>query len=67
MTNKNFDEYISFLRENILNLVEYKQCTGNLESNLIQVKDDLFNEDPFIVFNASLAATVAFSDKTLYH
>jgi hypothetical protein len=63
-----FQEYINFLRENFVNLVEYRELTtGTVEPKLIQAKEDLFNDDPFIVFGASLIATVAFADKNLYH
>jgi len=67
MAKYQFGEYISFLRENITNLVEYKQLTGSFDPELGQVEKDLFNEDPFVVFGATLEATLAFSDKRLYH
>ncbi|HEV2524575.1 MAG TPA: hypothetical protein PK583_06090 [Gammaproteobacteria bacterium] len=62
-----FDEYIQYLRESFVNLVEYRERTGTLEANVVQIKEALFNEDPFIVFNASVAATVVLSDKFIYH
>lgn len=62
-----FEEYIKYLRENFVNLVEYRERTGTLEPNVVQIKDALFNDDPFIVFSASLAATVVLADKSLYH
>ncbi|MBT4963932.1 MAG: hypothetical protein HON32_07110 [Francisellaceae bacterium] len=64
---KKFGEYVQFLRENIGNLVEYREMTGSSEPGLVKVKTDLFDEDPFVVFGATLLATAAFSDKTLYH
>lgn len=65
--SKKFEEYVKFLRDNIENLVEYRELTGTSEPNLIKVKEDLFDEDPFVVFGATLLATAAFSDKSLYH
>jgi len=62
-----FDEYIEYLRENLSNLVEYRERTGIVDPCLIEVKDALFNEDPFIVFGATVAATVFLSDKSIYH
>jgi len=62
-----FQDYINFLRENFANLVEYREITGTIEPKLIQAKQDLFDDDPFVVFGASLIATIAFADKTLYH
>ena len=62
-----FEEYISFLRENFVNLVEYRERTGTLEPNVIFIKEALFNDDPFVVFSASLAASVVLADKSIYH
>ena len=65
--NYRFEEYIQYLRENFVNLVEYRERTGTLEPNVVQIKDALFDADPFIVFSASLAATVVLADKSIYH
>lgn len=66
-TGYKFEEYIKYLRENFVNLVEYRERTGTLEPNVLQIKEALFNDDPFIVFSASLAATVVLADKSIYH
>ena len=66
-TGYRFEEYIQYLREHFVNLVEHRERTGTLEANVVQIKDALFNDDPFIVFSASLAATVVLSDKSIYH
>ena len=62
-----FKKYIDLLRENFVNLVEYREATGTSEPTLTSVREDLFDDDPFVVFGATLAATAAFSDKYLYH
>ncbi len=67
ITAHRFGDYIEFLRENVANLVTYRERTGTLDSNVLQIKEDLFDDDPFVVFTASLAATVILSDKSLYH
>jgi hypothetical protein len=67
ITSKNFDEYIDFLRENFNNVIEYRERTGTLEPSILQIGDDLFDKDPFVVFNASIAAAHVFHDQTLYH
>lgn len=67
ITSHRFGEYIEFLRENLSNLVEYRERTGTLDLNVLQVKEDLFDDDPFVVFTASLAATVLLADKSIYH
>jgi hypothetical protein len=66
-TTYRFEEYIKYLRENFVNLVEYRERTGTLEPNVVQIKEALFNDDPFVVFSASLAATVVLADKSIYH
>jgi hypothetical protein len=67
MTSCGFGEYIDFLRVNIDNLIKYKQCTGTMEPNLLQLKSDLLNLDPFVVIGASVRATKVLEAKNLYH
>lgn len=67
ITSHRFGDYIEYLRENLINLVEYRERTGTLEPNVLQVKEDMFDDDPFVVFTACIAATVILSDKKLYH
>lgn len=67
MDLKKFGDYIEFLRENFGNLVEYRELTGQVEPKLSQIKEDLFNEDPFVVFGASIIATAEFADLNIYH
>ncbi len=62
-----FEDYIRYLKENMANLVEYRERTGTLEPTVLQVREALFHEDPFIVFNASLAATAVLADQSIYH
>lgn len=66
-TEYRFEEYITFLRENFVNFVQYRERTGTLDPDMMHIKEGLFNKDPFIVFSASLAATVVMADKSIYH
>lgn len=59
--------HIEFLRNNFSYLVEYKTKTGQLHPIFNIIQKDLFDEDPFVVYGASLIATLAFSDHNLYH
>lgn len=67
MNSCRFEDYIGFLRENISNLIEYREATGTLEPNLLKIRNDLFNQDPFVVIGASVQATKAFAAENLYH
>ncbi|MBP6104323.1 MAG: hypothetical protein KBD23_02010 [Gammaproteobacteria bacterium] len=62
-----FEEYIGYLRENIANLAEYRERTGTVDLSVLHVQEALSNEDPFVVFNASLAATAVLADRSIYH
>jgi hypothetical protein len=71
MTNSNFEDYIAFLRENFGNLVEYleqAELVGQSSlAELMQINQDLFNQDPFIMFDASMQASQAFANSAYYH
>jgi len=67
MNGCRFAEYIGFLRDNIDNLIAYKESTGSFEPSLLKIKHDLFNQDPFVVIGASVEATKAFAEENLYH
>jgi len=67
MIERRFEEYICFLKENFSTLVEYKELTGGMDPTFYKVRDDLFDKDPFVVFNASMEATALFADKNIYH
>lgn len=67
MNSCRFEEYIGFLRDNISNLIEYREATGTLEPDLLKIRNDLFNQDPFVVIGASVQATKAFAAENLYH
>ena len=70
---ENFNEsnyylnHIEFLRSNFSYLVDYKTQIGQLHPIFKLVQKDLFDEDPFVVYGASLIATLAFADQNLYH
>lgn len=66
-TTHKFEEYIEYLKDSLINLVQYREKTGTLDLGVLQVKEDLFHEDPFIVFSASIAASLLLSDRSIYH
>lgn len=67
MSSCRFEDYIGFLRDNINNLIEYRESTGTLDPNLLKIRNDLFNQDPFVVIGASVQASKAFAEENLYH
>lgn len=67
MNSCRFEDYIGFLRDNISNLIDYREATGTLEPDLLKIRNDLFNQDPFVVIGASVQATKAFAAENLYH
>lgn len=67
ITSRNFDEYISFLREHFGYVIEYRERTGTLQPEVAEIAEDLFDEDPFVVFGATIAAAAVMQDKNLYH
>lgn len=67
MSSCRFEDYIGFLRDNINNLIEYRESTGTLDPNLLKIRNDLFNQDPFVVIGASVQASKAFAEENLFH
>jgi hypothetical protein len=69
--SSNFQDYIAFLRDNFGNLVEYlekAELVGKSSlAELMKINKDLFDEDPFIMFDASMQASKAFSSGIFYH
>lgn len=67
ITNTSFNEYLSFLRESIQNLREYWQKTGHPNPHIRDISVGLNHEDPFIIYKASIAATLLLADQSIYH
>lgn len=67
MQDIGFDEYLDYLRESIDGLWTYFDNIGHDDPNISRIKLALNNPDPFVVYRASLAATVLLSDKSIYH
>jgi len=71
MATSNFADYIAFLRENFGNLVEYLEQAELIGpsslAELVRINQDLFNQDPFVMFDASMQASKAFANSAYYH
>ncbi len=67
MNGRKFKEYIAFLKENFETLIEYREKTGNFDPAITKIRDELSDTDPFVVFHASMAASILLADKSFYH
>lgn len=70
MLNNNttsFNDYLSFLRESIQNLAEYWQMIGHDNPHIKDIYAGLNHKDPFIIYKASIAATLLLEDRSIYH
>jgi hypothetical protein len=68
MKKENFKDYINTLRDNIEVLGDYHECLGRVpDPALSQIRRDLHDPDPFVVFSATVAAIMVLSDKQIYH
>lgn len=69
MMNKerSFNEYLTFLRESIENLAEYWEKIGHDNPHIKDITAGLNHSDPFIIYKASIAATLLLEDRSIYH
>lgn len=64
---QSFNEYLFFLRETIDNLSDYWRKVGHFNPHIKDIKKALHHADPFVMYKASIAATVMLSEKSIYH
>lgn len=67
MEGHNFNEYLAFLRDSLSNLSDYWQTIGYDDPHISHICEALEHADPFILYSASIAATVMLNDKSIYH
>lgn len=65
--SKSFGEYIIFLRESLKMLAEYWEKIGRRHPYVNDIREGLDHKDPFILYKATLAATLLLEDKRIYH
>lgn len=66
-TEKSFHDYLLFLRESIECLAEYWQTIGRHHPHIKDIFAGLHHKDPFIIYRASIAATLLLEDRSIYH
>lgn len=66
-TVASFDEYLHFLRESIACLAEYWQIIGRYDPHIRDISVGLNHRDPFVIYKASIAATLLLEDRLIYH
>ena len=64
---QSFNEYIVFLRETLSFLSEYWEKIGRRHPYIEDIQDGLNHSDPFILYKASIAASLLLEDKRIYH
>lgn len=62
-----FNEYLHFLRESIAYLAEYWQKIGHDNPHIEDISVGLNHSDPFVIYKASIAATLLLEDRLIYH
>lgn len=62
-----FNEYLHFLRESIAYLAEYWQTIGRDNPHIEDISVGLNHCDPFVIYKASIAATLLLEDRLIYH
>lgn len=64
---QSFNEYIIFLRETLSFLSQYWEKIGRKHPYIEDIQDGLNHSDPFILYKASIAASLLLEDKRIYH
>ena len=65
--DKTFNDYILYLRESLENLSEYWDKIGHRDPYIQDIRKALKHADPFVLYNASIAATLILQDSSIYH
>ena len=67
MNQQNYKEYIDYLRESFSHLSKFPAAVGFNSLSVRRILKDLHNPDPFIMYQASLAASRVLDQDTQYH
>jgi hypothetical protein len=62
-----FNDYLHFLRESIAYLAEYWQKIGHDNPHIGDISEGLNHDDPFVIYKASIAATLLLENRLIYH
>jgi len=62
-----FADYLTFLRESMHNLEEYWQKIGHSNPHIKDIRAGLQHTDPFVLYKASIAATLLLEERSIYH
>lgn len=65
--NASFNDYLHFLRESIAYLAEYWQKIGHENPHIDDISEGLNHNDPFVIYKASIAATLLLENRLIYH
>lgn len=64
---QSFSDYLVFLRESVENLAQYWEKIGHDNPHIKDICAGLNHADPFVIYKASIAATLLLGDRSIYH
>lgn len=67
MNQHNYQAYIDYLRESFSHISKFPSAAGFNSLCVHRILKDLHNPDPFILYQASLAASKVLDQDTQYH
>ena len=67
MNEMNYSEHINFLKDSLGHMTEFASHLGLNPRRLRRILKDLSHQDPFVVYQASIAAAILLDEKTQYH
>ncbi|MFO1257083.1 MAG: hypothetical protein U1E78_01465 [Gammaproteobacteria bacterium] len=67
INNQSFLAYVDFLRESLDNLSDYWSKSGFYHPQIRQITEALHDDDPFILYGATIAASILLEDQSIYH
>lgn len=67
LSTHTFKDYMSFLKDALSSLEEYRFKTGKYPNKIRDIRKGLQHSDPFIAYKATIAATLLLADNSIYH
>lgn len=62
-----FNDYLDFLKDSVTSLATYWDVIGHQHPYIEDIQKGLSHDDPFVLYKASIAATLLLEDQKIYH